>query len=182
MMNVAQQGRPASETINDLASKLKFTKTSRQATIEKSWNLKPEDKPKVEEMQKRQRWYVPKPVVDAIFAAGRGSTTTQFKKQHYCKDHKLMVDSKHIRQCTHLADFKDFQKPLKKLKTTNLRDWNKLEIILTILRFSDFRLRITSLEQSGTYELKDRLFILSKSSKPARQDVLRQSNSMEIYM
>ena len=96
-------------------------------------------------MQKRQRWYVPKPVVDAIFAAGRGSTTTQFKKQNYCKDHKLMVDGKHMRQCTHLADFKDLQKPLKKLRTTNLRDWNKLKIILTILRLSDFRLWILSL-------------------------------------
>ena len=133
-------------------------------------------------MQKRQRWYVPKPVVDAIFAAGRGSTTTQFKKQHYCKDHKLMVDSKLIRKCTHLADFKDLQKPLKKLRITNLRDWNKLEIILTILRFSDFRLRITSLEQSGIYELKDRLFILSKSAQPERQYVPMQRNSMEIQM
>ena len=47
MMNVAQQGRPASETINDIASKLKFTKTFRQATIEKSWYIKPEDKPKM---------------------------------------------------------------------------------------------------------------------------------------
>ena len=82
-----------------------------------------------------------------------------------------MADSKHIRQCTHLADFKDLQKPLKKLRTTNLRDWNKLEITLTILRFLDFRLRITSLEQSGIYELKDRLFIFSKSARPERRYV-----------
>ena len=93
-----------------------------------------------------------------------------------------MVDSKHIRQCTHLADFKDLQKPLMKLRTTNLRDWNKLEIILTILKFSDFNLRITSLEQSGTYQLKDRLFILSKSAQPERQYLPMQSNSMEIQM
>jgi hypothetical protein len=136
----------------------------------------------VEEMQKRERWYVPKPVVDAIFAAGRGSTTTQFKKQHYCKDHKLMVDGKHMRQCAHLADFRDLQKPLRKLRTTNLRDWNKLEIILTILRFSDFKLRITALEENGTYELKDRLFILSKSAKQVRQDKHRERNNLQPEM
>ena len=93
-----------------------------------------------------------------------------------------MVDGKHMRQCTHLADFKDLQKPLKKLRTTNLRDWNQLEIILTILRFSDFRLRITSLEENGSYQLKDRLFILSKSAQPERQYVHMQSNRMEIEM
>ena len=136
----------------------------------------------MEEMQKRERWYVPKPVVDAIFAVARGSTTIQFKKQHYCKNHKLMVDGKHLRQCAHLAEFRDLQKPLKKLRTTNLRDWNKLEIILTILRFSDFKLRITALEENGTYELKDRLFILSKSAKPLRQDKLRDKNNLQPEM
>jgi hypothetical protein len=53
-----------------------------------------------------------------------------------------MVDRRHFGSCSHLEEFGDLKKPISRLKKCNLREWNPLDIILMIMRFTAFSQKI----------------------------------------
>jgi hypothetical protein len=57
-----------------------------------------------------------------------------------------MVDRKHIRQCSHLKEFSDLQKPLALLKRVDIREWKSIDIAMTFLRFQSFKETIENLQ------------------------------------
>ena len=96
-----------------------------------------------------------------MWAASRGYSLINFKKQHYCCDHKVMVDRQHLFKCSHLSEFDDLKKPLQKLKHKNIREWAKLDIIVAVLRFTLFAAKVRELEDQGTFIIEDGIYLIN---------------------
>jgi len=97
--NVAQTTRPVANTIKALSAKCKAL-VATQRTLEQSWGLPEILQQKAEQLSKLEKIYIPKALAETIWAVSRGSTTVHYRQQHYCAEHKVMVDRSHIRTCT----------------------------------------------------------------------------------
>ena len=58
------------------------------------------DSEQVRDLMRRERVYLDRQTFDLVLAVSKGSTILKYGWRHYCQQHKVFVDKKHMSRCS----------------------------------------------------------------------------------
>ena len=86
-----------------------------------------------------------------MLAVSKGSTILKYGWRHYCQQHKVFVDKKHMCRCSLLEGMGQLNRFNKLIESTELRDLPKRKVVEIKVLFGWLRQRLDKLEQENKF-------------------------------
>lgn len=113
--------------------------------------------------------------MDLIFAVGQGRTIINFGHHHYCTQHKVFVDRKHMHNCTLLQGVGDLGKFPRLLQKNPISRLSKKEVVEMKVQFGWLAARLDQLEKEKMFIPLRKGFMVSYQKKKSRDEAHKPS-------
>ena len=78
--------------------------------------------------ENRDPIYIPRSIAEQIWATSIHKTEIRYTKENVCNECNEVLSTDHVKRCASFADIQYPENFIQKLRTKNIREWDKQEI------------------------------------------------------
>lgn len=122
---------------------------------------------RVDALKTRTHYYIPKIMVETMWAATRGRTVVQYGMREHCTLHNATCDEAHITECELFRGVPNVWRHTQAIKDNNLRDWEPAQLLTAVAEYTSLALRVAAHRKEG-YLVESRIHQSLPVSQPKR--------------